>query len=910
MSEDIGDLAVSIGLDAQGFQAGMSQINRSLRNLDSGFRANSAALGNHGTAMQRAQLRATHLSTSMVSQQNKVDALNAAYQRSVTATGANSAASQQLLTRLNLARAGLSNMQNSLEATNRDILTQSSAWTRLGARMTVVGTTMKKVGKGMQNIGRTMTMSITAPIIAVGIATVKLASDVEESTNKVDVAFGSSSKVVKDFAETTLKSFGIAKGSALEMASLFGDMASGMGINTKQASEMSTKLVGLAGDLASFKNIGIDQAQTALKGIFTGEGESLKSLGIIMLDSTLAQFALEKGYKKTYKTMTQGERVMLRYQYVLDKSKNSQGDFARTSTGTANSMRIFQESLKELGATLGKQLLPIITPMIQKLSAMVKKFSEMSPKMQENIIKIAAITAVIGPALVAFGTLLTALGSIVGFLGTVSTALGITAGATGAAGLAAGTAAVPVAGFGVAIGAALLPVLAVVAALGSLIVIGLALKKHFSTELTPEVDLFATKIGETGQSVTGTYADMSKAATAETVVISKATKDAVGAYMDLDTKATGALTNLYVNSTKITNENSKTLIETFRAMSEKIVSTMDKQFNDQYNSMKLFFEKSNALSKTDEEKALAKFKADHEAKKKVQIEYEKQIEAIITNAKAKNRDLSIAEEKQIDGIKAKMGQTAIKVLSTTEKESKVILERLKAYGTRITAEQASAEIKNANKAKDGAIKAANDTFEKTKANFIKARDESHSITADQATKLIADADKQRRETIAKAEAMKKGVVSKITTMNKDINTSVNTSTGNILTKWDKLKTSWDNWTPKVKSFFSKFQTTVSQGKMDGNWTGNNNFQGGLTTMHEKGYEVYNLNKGSQILNHEASLDLVTKTAEKVAQKVADGASGSSGITLKIENFVNNRKQDIEALAEELQFYGNQKSYGR
>ena len=40
---------------------------------------------------------------------------------------------------------------------------------------------------------------------------------------------------------------------------------------------MSTSLVDLAGDLASFKNIGIDRVNTALNGVFTGETEALKA---------------------------------------------------------------------------------------------------------------------------------------------------------------------------------------------------------------------------------------------------------------------------------------------------------------------------------------------------------------------------------------------------------------------------------------------------------------------------------------------------------------------------------------------------------------------------------------------------------------------------------------------------------
>ena len=127
----------------------------------------------------------------------------------------------------------------------------------------------------------------------------------EESLNKVDVSFGKSSQKVKDFARTTLREFGIAEGSALEMTALFGDMATGMGINEEAAADMSIQLAGLAGDLASFKNISIDRAQVALTSIFNGETESLKRLGIVMTQANLEAFALTQGITKQVSEMSE-----------------------------------------------------------------------------------------------------------------------------------------------------------------------------------------------------------------------------------------------------------------------------------------------------------------------------------------------------------------------------------------------------------------------------------------------------------------------------------------------------------------------------------------------------------------------------------------------------------------------------
>jgi hypothetical protein len=262
---------------------------------------------------------------------------------------------------------------------------------------------LKKFGDKATAIGKDLSLKLTAPIGLAGAAAIKFATDTEESLNKVRVAFGNSSKSVEDFADTSLESFGIARGSALDMAALFGDMSTSMGLTRSDAADLSTSLVGLAGDLASFKNINIEEVTTALSGVFTGETESLKRLGIVMTEVNLKQFAMEKGIQKNIKNFTQAEKVALRYQFVMEKTANAHGDFARTGGGAANQMRIFQESLKELAASFGEVILPTFTKAIKKVNGLLKSFKNLSPETKEFIVIAAGIVAAIGPALIVIG---------------------------------------------------------------------------------------------------------------------------------------------------------------------------------------------------------------------------------------------------------------------------------------------------------------------------------------------------------------------------------------------------------------------------------------------------------------------------------------------------------------------------
>lgn len=285
-----------------------------------------------------------------------------------------------------------------------------------------------KFGQKMQSVGRGLTTFVTAPLLLAGGASVKFASDFEESSNKVEVAFGASSNAVKEFSKTTLEAYGISKGTTLEMASLFGDMATSMGLPQSAAAKMSTSLVGLAGDLSSFKNISIEQSQTALAGIFTGETESLKKLGIVMTEAALQEYAYAQGIRAKVQDMAQAEKVQLRYNFVMAKTTNAQGDFARTGGGAANQMRIFQETLKEISTSLGQVILPTFTKIISKINEWLKAFNNLGEGTRTTIVVVAGIAAAMGPLALAIGAVASAIPAVVAGFGVLSTAVGLSLG--------------------------------------------------------------------------------------------------------------------------------------------------------------------------------------------------------------------------------------------------------------------------------------------------------------------------------------------------------------------------------------------------------------------------------------------------------------------------------------------------
>lgn len=333
-------------------------------------------------------------------------------------------------------------------------------------------------------------------------------------------------------------------------------------------------------------------------------------------------------------------------------------------------------------------------------------------------------------------------------------------------------------------------------------------------------------------------------------------------------------------SVGLSKKQSAELQKIYKDMSEKIKAGMDKKREEELKKQKEFFDKSNALSEKEEAEAIKKTGEFWEKQKSKIDEGQKRIEMIYQKAAEEHRQITEDEFKAISSIQHGMKEDAIKTLSDNEVEAKVILERMKGNDERITAEQASQHIKELNKSRDEAIKAANEECDKRIAEIIRMRDETGTLTAEQADKCIEDAKRQRDETVSAAEETRNQAVDKIASMNSNIRDSVNTTTGEVKSNWDKLKDWWDNWHP-VKKIFEVFTKHTSDGKSaDQNWTGNSYFRGGFTTLHERGYELYDLPSGTKIYNHESSEAMVLETAKQTAQIVAesmlDNQEGSRG----------------------------------
>lgn len=197
---------------------------------------------------------------------------------------------------------------------------------------------------------------------------IDISSDLTEVQNVVVNTFGQYTDLVEKFSKSAIKAYGISELTAKETASRFQAMGIAMGAPIKKMSDMSVSLTELSADLASFYNVEQADAARSLWSVFTGETEPMRKFGIDLTQNTLKEYAMKNGLDANISSMTQLQKTMLRYQYVMENTANVQGDFARTSQNWANQIRILKEQVKALGAVLGNAFINMLKPLVQALN--------------------------------------------------------------------------------------------------------------------------------------------------------------------------------------------------------------------------------------------------------------------------------------------------------------------------------------------------------------------------------------------------------------------------------------------------------------------------------------------------------------------------------------------------------------
>tara|TARA_R100001244_G_scaffold52832_2_gene45884 strand:+ start:4528 stop:6351 length:1824 start_codon:yes stop_codon:yes gene_type:complete len=276
---------------------------------------------------------------------------------------------------------------------------------KLGANITDFQSKMKRAQKGfkktataLKNIGKSMTMGVTAPLLAFAAASVKAFDTQAKAEAKLKTALKGNEKAYKSLtdqarelqkittfgdeetiaAQSMLASMGLEEEAILRLTPLIQDMATAKGMDLSAAADLVAKSVGSSTNAMSRYGIEIEGA--------VGSSERL--------DSAIAGL-----------------------------SGQFEGQSEAAAKAGAGGLKQLQNSMGDLMETIGGLLMPILNTLVGWLQRVVDAWTNLDGGLKIAIVTFAGILAAIGPVVGIFGLLMTAIGFIASPIGIVVVAI-------------------------------------------------------------------------------------------------------------------------------------------------------------------------------------------------------------------------------------------------------------------------------------------------------------------------------------------------------------------------------------------------------------------------------------------------------------------------------------------------------
>ena len=217
---------------------------------------------------------------------------------------------------------------------------------------------VNNAGKQAKGFANTVQTRFTAASVAIGNLTargiakvadagVKMVKDslnvvkeFEQNLGGSEAVFGDWAKTVQETGSKAYKNMGLSLSDYLATANKMGSLFKGAGYTTGEAMDMTTKAMQRAADVASIMGVDAEWAMESIAGLAKGNFTMMDNLGVAINDTALANYALEKGIKKSVSAMSTQEKIGLALELFMERTAEYAGNYAKENTTLAGSYEV------------------------------------------------------------------------------------------------------------------------------------------------------------------------------------------------------------------------------------------------------------------------------------------------------------------------------------------------------------------------------------------------------------------------------------------------------------------------------------------------------------------------------------------------------------------------------------------
>ena len=233
----------------------------------------------------------------------------------------------------------------------------------------------------------------TAAVVQFGKESIRVFSDLEETTAKFYEVFKGVESAANQAAQTLIDRFGASELSAKSMLSQTGDLLVGFGFARDEALKLSERVAQLGADIASFSNYagGAEGATYAITKAMLGETEQAKMLGIAIKTDSEEYKQIYNRIKETQGVTETQAKALTALEIAFQQKGDAMGDFERTMGSIANQGRILDNQLVELKTNVGRGLQGAFSDAQGSLINLLTEFNNLDKETQDFIVQTGAI---------------------------------------------------------------------------------------------------------------------------------------------------------------------------------------------------------------------------------------------------------------------------------------------------------------------------------------------------------------------------------------------------------------------------------------------------------------------------------------------------------------------------------------
>ena len=293
---------------------------------------------------------------------------------------------------------------------------------------------MKTFGKNTKRLGKDMTMSLTAPIAALGFTAVKAFDQQAKAIAQVEAGLKSTGGQVGYTSKQLQK-----MASDLQSKTLFGDEEI-----LKDATAQLLTFTNITGEqFAKSQQAALDLATRLdgdLKGASIMLGKALNDPVANLSAMSRAGIQFSEDQKEVIKSLAEGGNMAEAQSLILEElSKQYGGSAEAAAKAGTGGLKQLQNAFGDLQEEFGAIIMDFLPPVIDGFKNMLRAFQQLSPEAKKFMVIGAGIAAALGPMLVILPSL------IQGFMALISP-IGLIVGAIVGLGIAIVTFADEVAG--------------------------------------------------------------------------------------------------------------------------------------------------------------------------------------------------------------------------------------------------------------------------------------------------------------------------------------------------------------------------------------------------------------------------------------------------------------------------------